>query len=65
MNPESFKFSLERIKARCRLTLLSVKGTQIPDALNWNKGKFAPLGVMAKRFVRAMTGQILEFWMRE
>ena len=61
VKPESLKYNFERIKAKRRLTLLLAKGAQVPATLNWKRGKFAPLGDIAKRLDKAITGQMLEF----
>ena len=55
------RFNFVRISEKWRLTLVSVKGTQVWLTLIWNRGKLEPLGVSANILANAVTGQRMEF----
>ena len=56
--PAPDQLSLDKIKEKCLLTLVSVSGTQSVFHLTWNRGKFEPLRVNARVFDSTRTGQI-------
>ena len=61
VKPAPDNLRLDKTRDKCLLTLVSVSGIQSVFDLTWNRGKFDPLGVKAKAFDRAWTGQMGDF----